>query len=61
MSDAKGTIDSLLFWMEDLLKLARELQRDLKRFYVPEKGWPAHIQALEGHTDYDQVIQNAKE
>lgn len=52
--------DSLIFWMEDLLALARELQRDLKRFYDPQKGWPPHIQALEAPTDYDTILEEAK-
>jgi len=54
------TEDSLIFWMEELLALARELQRDLKRFYDPQKGWPPHIEALEGLTDYDAVLEEAK-
>lgn len=53
-------LDSLIFWMEDLLRLARGLQNDLKNFYEPIKGWPPHIEALEGHTDYDSVLENGK-
>lgn len=58
--DALDQIDSLEFWMSDLLKLAHELQKDLKRFYEPLKGWPPHIQKLEGHTDYDSVLDHAR-
>lgn len=53
-------LDSLVFWMDDLLRLARELQTDLKRFYEPIKGWPSHIEALEGQTDYDAVLESAR-
>ena len=53
-------MENLIFWMDDLLKLAREVQRDLMRFYIPEKGWPSHIQALISPTDYDTVLINAK-
>ena len=53
-------IDSLVFWMEDLLRLARELQKDLMRFYHPDKGWPPHISALLGETDYDTVLKQAR-
>ena len=63
MSDNKNAIeqvDSLVFWMSDLLRLARELQKDLKRCYEPIKGWPPHIQALEGYTDYDASLKDAK-
>lgn len=53
-------IDSLVFWMDELLRLARELQSDLKNYYEPVKGWPPHINALEGDTDYDTVLKNGK-
>jgi len=56
----EDSLESLIFWMEELLALARELQRDLKRFYEPYKGWPPHIEALEGQTDYDTVLEQAR-
>lgn len=48
-----------VFWLEDLLQAALELQKDLKRFYMPEKDWPPHILALEGHTDYHAALDDA--
>lgn len=53
-------LNSFAFWMHDLLGLARELQKDLKNFYEPIKGWPPHIEALEGLTDYDSVLEGGK-
>lgn len=61
MDSVQNLAVSLAFWSADLLKLARELQKDLKRFYVPEKGWPPHIERLEGTTDFDTVIENAQQ
>jgi hypothetical protein len=52
-------IDSLVFWMRDLLKLSRELSKDLKRLYEPGYEYPPHIQALEGSTDFDTVLNDA--
>ena len=53
-------LESVVFLMEDLLGAAREIQKDLMRFYVPEKGWPTHIEALMAPTDYDTVLADAK-
>lgn len=55
------TVKDLIFWMDELLRLARELQKDLKRFYEPIKGWPPHIEALEGDTDFDAVLRSSKQ
>ena len=54
-------LENLVFWMDELLRLARELQKDLKRFYEPIKGWPPHIEALEGQTDFDAVLESGKQ
>jgi hypothetical protein len=61
VTELEGQIDSLVFWMDELLKLARELQGDLKRFYEPIKGWPPHIEALEGQTDFDTVLEAGRQ
>lgn len=52
--------EALVFSMDNLLRLARELQKDLKRFYEPVKGWPSHIEALEGKTDFDDALESGK-
>lgn len=57
----RDKIENLVFWMGELLTLARELQKDLKRFYEPIKGWPSHIEALEGNTDFDTVLESSKQ
>lgn len=57
----QNKIENLVFWMDELLRLARELQKDLKRFYEPIKGWPPHIEALEGLTDFDTVLESGKQ
>lgn len=54
-------VENLVFWMGELLRLARELQKDLKRFYEPIKGWPPHIEALEGDTDFDAVLKSSNQ
>ena len=54
-------LESMVFWMEDLLNLAREINRDLMRFYEPIKGWPAHIERLLAPTDHDTALAKAKE
>lgn len=56
----RDEVENLVFWMDELLRLARELQKDLKRFYEPIKGWPPHIEALEGKTDFDTVLESGK-
>lgn len=61
LNESTEQLDSLIFWMDDLLRLARELQIDLKRFYEPIKGWPPHIESLEGQTDYDTALENGKQ
>lgn len=53
-------LESVVFWMEELLGAAREVNKDLMRFYYPDKGWPAHINALIAPTDYDVVLADAK-
>lgn len=49
----------VVFWLEDLLETAQELQKDLKRFYIPERDYPPHILALEGYTDYHAALNDA--
>ncbi len=58
--EAVEQVDSLVYWMDELLRLAKELQKDLKRCYEPVKGWPPHIQKLEGKTDYEAALEEAK-
>jgi len=53
-------LETVVFWMEELLVAAREVNKDLMRFYFPDKGWPAHINALIPPTDYDTVLADAK-
>jgi len=53
-------LESITFWFEELLDLAREINSDLMRFYSPEKGWPPHIQGLIGPTDYDTILSRTK-
>jgi len=61
MKTKTSSLEDLVFWTERLLMVAKELQSDLKRFYSPEKGWPPHIEVLEGTTDFSAAIREAKD
>ena len=57
----KAILD-LVFWLEDLLTLARELQQELKKHYDHDEGWPHYIKRLEGMaTDYGIVLRRYKD
>lgn len=53
-------LENLISWMSDLLRTAHEVQKNLMRFYIPEKGWSPHIESLIPPTDYDAVLAEAK-
>lgn len=56
----RDELESMIFWTDDLLTLAREINRDLMQFYEPIKGWPPHIERLLAPTDHDSVLAEAK-
>lgn len=52
-----------LGWMPETHALIRELTEDLKRSYLPEKGWPPHIEAagnlLEDLASVESALRSA--
>jgi len=61
ITELKSQLESVTFWMDDLLKLARVLNEDLMKFYVPKKGeeWPSRY--IMGITNYDRVLKHTRE
>ena len=53
----RETLEMVEEFYGEAVSLIRELTTDLKRFYVPEMGWPPHIEAGSDLGDHEECLR----